>query len=215
MPLPWKPRRADGSVIEAFRHGRYNLRDQLGHYVVRADAAGRPCHHSCCEGKRVHPANLPVKINRQWLRGLTGPELEQELGEYTGYIDTHEQGFLQIVAEIDRRDASEKRAAARAMRAKERREQRESEYRDEVYRQWLTAEAETNGNMLNKAGRAAGIDERTLITGPESRGPKNASLELLDFFDAHPRPTRAAFLGSAAARRAHLAGRRIGASTTR
>ena len=211
----WKPRRADGSVIEAFRHGRYNLRDQLGHYVQRADAAGRPCHHSCCAGKRVHPSNLPVKINRQWLRTLTGPELEQELNEYTGYIDTHEQGFLQIVAEVDRRDESAKKAAARSARAKERRQGREQEWRDEVYRSWLTAEAETNGNMLNKAGRAAGIDERTLFTGPESRVAKYASRELLDFFDAHPRPTRASFLGTAYERRAHLAGRRIGASATR
>jgi len=28
-----KPRRYNGSVIESFRHGRYNVRDQLGHFV--------------------------------------------------------------------------------------------------------------------------------------------------------------------------------------
>lgn len=208
----WKPRRANGSVMEAYRHGRYNLRDQLGHYVDRADAADRPCHHSCCAGKRVHPANLPVKINRQYLRHLSDEDLETELGQYSDFADTHEAGFLQIVAEIDRRDESAKLAAARKARARERRQQRESDYRDEVYRNWLMAEAETNGYMLNKAGKAAGIDERSLFTGPESRVAKYASRELLDFFDAHPRPTRASYLGSAAERRAHLAGRRIGTS---
>jgi hypothetical protein len=198
--------------MEAFRHGRYNVRDQLGHYVSPESQADHPCHHHCCSGKRVHPANLPVRLNRQYLRSLSGDELEHELSQYTGFIDTHEGGFLQIVAELDRRDESDKRAAARKTRARERRQQRESEYKDEVYRQWLLAEAETKGYMLNKAGRAAGIDERTLFTGPESRVAKYATRELLDFFDDHPRPTRAAFLGSAYERRAHLAGRRIGAS---
>lgn len=210
--MPPRARRPDGSVAEAFRHGRYNLRDQLGHYVQRADAAGRPCHHHCCEGKRVHPDKLPVKLNRTWLRSLSGPELERELNEYVGYWDTHEQGALQIMAEVDRRDQVEKNAAARKMRAKERRQQRESEYKDEVYRQWLQAEAETNGYMLNKAGKAAGIDERSLFTGPQSRVAKYASRELRDYFDKHGRPTRVAFLGSAYARRAHLAGQRAGAS---
>ena len=208
----WKPRRANGSVMEAYRHGRYNLRDQLGHYVVRADAADRPCHHSCCAGERVHPKNLPVKINRQYLRKLSDQDLEIELGQYSRFIDTHEGGFLQIVAELDRRDESEKRAAARKQRAKERRQGRESEYQDEVYRQWLQAEAETNGYMLNKAGKAAGIDERSLFTGPQSRVAKYASRELRDYFDAHPRPTRVSWFGSAYARRAHYAGQRAGAS---
>lgn len=199
-------------MAEAFKHGRYNLRDQLGHYVPRADAADRPCQHRCCAGKRVHPDKLPVKLDRRWLRTLTPAELEEELGQYTNFIDTHEEGFLQVVAEIDRREDIEKNAAARKMRARERRQQRESEYRDEVYRMWLQAEAETNGYMLNKAGKAADIDERSLFTGPQSRVAKYASRELRDFFDAHGRPTRVSWFGSAAARRAHLAGQRAGAS---
>jgi len=60
-------------------------------------------------------------------------------------------------------------------------------------------------------GRAArGIDERSLFTGPESRVRKYASPELIEWFASHPRPTRVSWFGSAAARRAHLAGRRIG-----
>lgn len=207
-----RPRRPDGSVMEAFRHGRYSLRDQLGHYVKREDATMRPCQHRCCAGKRVHPDKLPVKLDRRWLRTLTPAELEEELSQYTNYIDTHEEGFLQVVAEFDRREDIEKNAAARKMRARERRQQREQEYRDEVYRMWLQAENETNGYMLNKAGKAAGIDERSLFTGPQARVAKYASRELRDFFDAHGRPTRVSWFGSAAARRAHLAGQRAGAS---
>ena len=206
-----KARRPDGSVAEAFRNGRYNLRDQLGHYVVRADAAQRPCHHRCCEGKRVHPDNLPVRLDRRYLRTLSPDELEEELSQYQHFADSREEGFLDVLAEVDRREHSAKLADARKMRARERRQLRESEYQDEVYRQWLTAEAETNGYMLNKAGRAAGISDRSLFTGPESRVAKYASRELLDYFDSHPRPTRASWFGSAAKRRAHLAGRRVGA----
>ena len=207
-----KPRRPDGSIAETFRHGRYALRDQMGHYVQRNDAAERPCHHRCCQGRRVHPKGLPVKLDRRYLRSLTGPELEEELSEYVNFIDTHEEGFHQVVAEIDRRDQMEKTAAARKMRARERRQQREAEYKDEVYRQWLQAEAQTNGYMLNKAGKAADIDERSLFTGPQSRVAKYASRELRDYFDQHGRPTRVSWYGSAYARRAHYAGQRAGAS---
>ena len=98
---------------------------------------------------------------------------------------------------------------ARLERARRRRAA-EQEYRDEVYRQWRAAEAATNGYMLNRVGRSLGIDERSLFTGPEARVVKYASAELIEWFQAHPRPTRVTWFGSAAARRAHLARRRIG-----
>jgi hypothetical protein len=192
--------------VRAVYHGHYNVRDQRGHYVKPKTARGQVCHHHCCNGTRVHPDKLPVKISRGYLRTLTEPQLERELGAYTNYSETHEQGFLQILAELDRREESVKRAAARKVNAAERRERRQSEYTDEVYRQWLTAEAATNGYMLNKAGKRANINERTLFTGPESRVRAYASRELLDFFAEHPRPTRAAWFGSAGQRRAAYAG---------
>ena len=188
----------------------YSVRDQLGHYVKPRSEKGHPCPHLCCNWKRVHPDNLPVKLNRSYLRSLSEPELETELRQYSNYADTHEHGFLQVIAEIDRREQVEKNAVARKARAKERRQARQQEWKDEVYRQWLQAENETNGYMLNKAGRAAGIDERTLFTGPESRVRAYASRELLDYFESHPRPTRASWFGSAYSRKEHLAGRRIG-----
>ena len=103
-----------------------------------------------------------------------------------------------------------RRAAARGERARQRREAAEQEYRDEVYRQWRAAEAATNGYMLNRTGLREGIDERSLFAGPESRVRKYASPELIEWFESHPRPTRVSWFGSPTARRAHLAGRRIG-----
>ena len=47
--------------------------------------------------------------------------------------------------------------------------------------------------MLNAAGKKAGIDERTLFTGPASRVRRYASPELLEYFARHGRPTREAF----------------------
>jgi hypothetical protein len=101
-------------------------------------------------------------------------------------------------------------AAARRERARRRREAAEQEYRDEVYRQWRAAEAATNGFMLSRARQHRGIDERSLFTGPESRVLKYASAELIEWFQSHPRPTRVSWFGSAPARRAHRAGRRVG-----
>jgi hypothetical protein len=108
------------------------------------------------------------------------------------------------------RDEAARGVAERAERARRRRQDAEQTYRDEVYRQWRAAEAATNGYMLNRAGRLGGIDERSLFTGPEARVRKYASPELIEWFESHPRPTRVSWFGSAAARRAHLAGRRIG-----
>jgi hypothetical protein len=79
------------------------------------------------------------------------------------------------------------KTVARMDRARRRRQNVEQEYRDEVYRQWLAAEAATNGYMLHPAGRRSGIDERSLFVGPESRVRKYASPELVDWLS----PTRA------------------------
>lgn len=253
-------------TVRAVYHGHYNVRDQRGHYVKPKTARGQLCHHSCCNGTRVHPDKLPVKISRSYLRTLTEPQLERELNAYMNYSETHEQGMTQIIAELDHREDAEKLAAgkarraylrsltskqleeedhrrgegyfagdraiadeqlrrdkaqqvadARKQRAYDRRQARQSEWRDEVYRQWLSAESATNGVMLNnktlreiKAGKRADINERDLFTGPERNVAKYASPELIEFFENNPRPTRASFLGTARERRAHLAGRRIG-----
>ena len=227
--MPTTKRSVSGSFNEGRKTPR-RARDQMGHYAARG-MSGKPCPHRCCQGKRVHPDKLPVSLDRDYLRSLTPVELGQELAQYTNYAEHRENGLSQITAEIERRPpdqvdwvyagyedtlkAQDERAQLSGKlreNARQRRLQRVQEYKDEVYRQWLQAEAETNGYMLNKAGKAAGIDERSLFTGPQSRVAKYASRELRDYFDKHGRPTRVSFLGSAYARRAHLAGQRAGAS---
>jgi hypothetical protein len=188
----------------------YNFRDRFGHFVAPPTSANRSCPHRCCQGRHPHPSHLPVRLDRQVLRGMGSDELERELEHYVHFYDTHGEGGLQIAAEIDRRTESQRKAAARKERAQRRRQDAESEYRDEVYRQWLRAEAETKGVMLNKRGLAAGVNERSLFTGPESRVRAYASPELFEFFESNPRPTRGSWFGSAQSRREHLAGRRIG-----
>jgi hypothetical protein len=190
--------------------GRYNTRDRFGHWVAPTSRQGGPCPHQCCRNRHPHPRGLPVVLDRNYLRSMDSDELERELDNYAFYRETHQKGTLQIAAELDRRDRIERNRAARQERARRRRETAEQEYRDEVYRQWLHAEAETKGVMLNKRGLAAGINERSLFTGPESRVAAYASPELFEYFESHPRPTRASYFGSAKTRRAHLAGRRIG-----
>jgi hypothetical protein len=167
-------------------------RDQIGHWV-EPSGGGRPCHHKCCQGYRVHPRRLPVRLDRTYLRSLSEDDLVAELQQYQRYSDTHEAGFLQIIAEDTRRAESAERAAARKERAADKRRRASEEHRDEVYRQWLAAENATNGYMLNAAGKAAGIDERTLFTGSGARVNKYASPELREYFAAHGRPTRESF----------------------
>lgn len=187
-------------------------RDQIGHWVAPKDRRGHPCPHACCRGKRVHPDNLPTTLDRDYLRSLSPDELGQELASYVNYADKRERGLDQITAEIDRRGADvadeidegyqrkadvyeRGNAAERASkeRAADKRRRLAQEWSDHLYRQWLAAEGETNGYMLNKLGKRRGVDERTLFTGNRARIRKYASDELLEFFDSHPPLTRGQF----------------------
>ncbi|MFI7143730.1 hypothetical protein ACIBO2_02375 [Nonomuraea sp. NPDC050022] len=76
--------------------------------------------------------------------------------------------------------------------------------------QFIAAERYTRGVLTNRAGRAAGVDGRALLSGPQSRADRYASDELRAWWEQHPRITlvefRAQMLGRAsdvkAARRA-------------
>lgn len=195
-------------------------RDLQGHWVAPPSARQHPCPHKCCQGRRVHPDNLPVRLDREFLRGLSSEEVGRELERYSGYSDTHEAGYLAIVAEAGRREeeghgesvergyerqrsavaeqtrVSEQLKANRAERGKK----QQQEWRDEVYRQWLAAENATRGVMLNRAGQRRDIDERTLFTGNRARVNRYASDELKEWFAAHGRPTREAFMRGKQAR---------------
>lgn len=184
---------------------KQQARDNLSHWVAPPSARGKPCPHKCCQNKHPHPDKIPVKLDRAYLRSLTDQEVERELSTYQRYSDTHERGFLQVIAEAQRREDAPRRKAAGQEKARETRARRESEYRDHVYREWLTAENGIQGAvMLNRKGNAAGIDERSLFTGPQSRVDKYASDELKEWFTSHPRPTRARLLGRREDRRERL-----------
>lgn len=62
-----------------------------------------------------------------------------------------------------------------------------AEYQAHLEAAYARAERETNGYLLNRAGRAAGIDSYSLFTGPHARACKYASTELLEHWAAHPR----------------------------
>jgi hypothetical protein len=76
-------------------------------------------------------------------------------------------------------------------------------FRHRINADYADAEDATNGYMLNKAGARAGIDPRSLFTGPETRARKYASDELRAWWDIHGRPTleehRAELLGETGA----------------
>lgn len=75
-------------------------------------------------------------------------------------------------------------------------------FRDELQRMTLAAEADTKGNMLNPAGKKAGIDPWSLFTGTDTRARAYASHELREYWDQNGRLTVASFqrqlLGQAA-----------------
>jgi len=61
----------------------------------------------------------------------------------------------------------------------------------ELYRsaQYEAAELECRGNLLNRAGKAAGIDPWSLFIGPHERAHKWASEELREFWTRNRRLT--------------------------
>lgn len=180
---------------------KYDIRDLLGHWVKPKQAAGEMCPHACCKGRRVHPERFPVILPRTLLREAPERELWAHLDRYGGGRQGGKVGE-QIVAELTRREASQDKARARRDRAKDRRRTKDDEFRSHLENEWLQAERSTAGVMLNRAGRDAGIDERSLFTGPESRVQKYASPELRRYFENHPRVSRSEFMGGAEAQRA-------------
>lgn len=68
-----------------------------------------------------------------------------------------------------------------------------TDYETYVDVQWLAAETDCHGQLLTPAARAAGIDSRSLFSGPITRAQKYASEELQSWWGAHGRLTFAAF----------------------
>ncbi|WP_432026841.1 phage minor capsid protein [Streptomyces sp. 1222.5] len=69
-------------------------------------------------------------------------------------------------------------------------------YDEYVYRQYLQAENDTNGYLLNKKARAAGINPVSLFSGPARIAYARASDELKEWWAANGRLTQAEFIES-------------------
>jgi hypothetical protein len=175
--------------------GYYNRRDAFAHWIRKDQQAGRPCTHACCRGMRAHPDNYPVVKRNRYLRHATDQQVADYYGQHQGDSPRDEAARDQALAEMQRRDVAAERREATEERRRQRYEGRRQERAREVERTWRAAETATKGNMLNRRGREAAINERTLFTGPESRVRKYGSEELLNFFEYTPRPTAAYFEG--------------------
>lgn len=77
------------------------------------------------------------------------------------------------------------------------RKQARALYDEWVYTQWLQAEEECRGVLLNRRGEAAGIDPVSLFSGPARSAYAYASEELKRWWGAHPRKTQQQFVAEA------------------
>ncbi len=154
------------------------------------------CGHACCRGHRVHPRNMPVILPDRLLRRASDKDLAEHFHEVSNQRTADETAaWYQILAEMERRDEQTERRAAAREAYQARVLGRRFERAEAVELAYVQAENATRGHMLNKAGRANDIDERSLFTGPESRARRYASHELMEWWESNPRPTARMFAG--------------------
>jgi hypothetical protein len=139
---------------------------------------------------------MPTVLPNKLLRRATEDDLQEHYKRVSA-SDTDQaiEARYQVLAEMDRRDEKDVRRHQAELRRKEQVFGRKMAREEAVETAWQAAESDTNGYMLNKAGREAGVSERSLFTGPESRARRYASEELLNHWQANPRPTAAMFRG--------------------
>ncbi|MDV9193521.1 phage capsid protein, partial [Streptomyces sp. SR27] len=90
--------------------------------------------------------------------------------------------------------AYERELEARSQRAAYSRDEIREMYREHIYLQELAAEDYTNGFMLNRKARAAGVDPTSLFSGPSHVAYARASEDLIRFWEeVSPRITLAEF----------------------
>jgi hypothetical protein len=145
---------------------------------------------------RPHPENWPVHLPSRQLRSASDTELLAYYSARGAESGSDARARDQVLYEMQRRDVAAERAEAREERRRTRYAASRSEKRAVIENEYVRAEAATNGYMLNERGREAGVEPRTLFTGPESRARKFASEELLEYWEHNPRPTQAMFEGA-------------------
>ncbi|MFE7116674.1 phage capsid protein, partial [Streptomyces sp. NPDC057654] len=88
---------------------------------------------------------------------------------------------------------AEREHAAASQRTAYTREQVREMYQEHIYAQWLQAENELRGHLLTREAEAAGVDPRTLFTGPSHVAYARASEDLKRWWADHPRTTLAEY----------------------
>lgn len=175
--------------------GYYDRRDLFMHWIRRDQQERRPCTHACCRGMRAHPERYPVTRRNAYLRHASDQELAGYYGRHGDDTPADQRVRDQILGEMQRRDIRQERREAAEERRRTRYAASRAERRAVIENEYVRAEAATNGYMLNQRGREAGVEPRTLFTGPENRARKYASEELLEYWESTPRPTQAMFEG--------------------
>jgi len=126
----------------------------------------------------------------RYLRGASDDDLAKH---YANCPESNPRCRDQVLAELHRRDLRQEHRRAVEERRTRRWADRRALRDAEIEREWLAAERETRGVMLNRRGREAGIDEKSLFRGPEARAREYASEELLNYWEDQPRPTEGYF----------------------
>lgn len=170
----------------------YNVRDLLGHFVKPRSAGGDMCEHACCRGRRQHPKGQAVLLPSKTLRHASDDVLMARYSQHQGEGKRDQRIRAQVLHEMDRRDTAAKAKDTRA-RAKFSRQLEQAEAQEASI---VAAEAATAGNLVNKKGRARGINPRTLITGRAEDFERYASDEAKEYYSTHHRPTAASFRGA-------------------
>ncbi|MFD9567201.1 phage minor capsid protein [Streptomyces sp. NPDC059994] len=119
------------------------------------------------------------------------PADPDEWGPYGADIERGPDGTEHMSAA--ERWVYERELEARASREAYSRDEIRSMYDEHIYVQWLAAEDATRGHMLNRRAEAAGVDPRTLFTGPAHVAYARASEDLIRFWEDVPRVTLAEF----------------------
>ncbi|MEU5302227.1 phage minor capsid protein [Streptomyces noursei] len=90
--------------------------------------------------------------------------------------------------------AYEKELAEREAQIAYTREQIREMYQEHIYLQWLAAEDATRGHLLNRSAESAGVDPRSLFSGPSHVAYARASEDLIRWWaEVSPRITLAEF----------------------
>lgn len=188
---------------------RYDIRDLFGHWVKVPPKANEDgmCPHRCCRGKRKHPDNFPVIMSDSELHQASDDDLMKHYQRAD--VGDNPRAVRRTIGELQRReDMATARQHRRAHKAN-----RQEEYRQWLEGQWVSAEEATRGSMVNKAGRAKGIDPRSLWTASKATRDRYASDELRAYWDKHPILTEDEFTsehGAARGARRHRSERLYG-----